>query len=137
QSRMDAVTQDQQDAHAARSKALRTKAQADHRLNELRYQEEKLNERTEDLDRLKAEVKTIVDGFSPEDRRRWVDRNGPIDVDVDEFLGKLKKSAGGAAKGNYAGAVAAAMSKLGSPYSWGAAGRSEERRVGEEGRARG
>ena len=122
QSRMDAVAQDQQDAHAARSKALRTKAQADHRLNELRYQEKKLNERSADLDRLKAEVKTIVDGFSPEDRRRWVDRNGPIDVDVDEFLGKLKKSAGGAAKGNYAGAVAAAMSKLGSPYSWGAAG---------------
>src|SRR5699024_2357294 len=48
--------------------------------------------------------------------------NGPIDVDVDEFLDKLKKSAGSAAKGNYAGAVAAAMSKLGSPYSWGAAG---------------
>ena len=65
-----------------------------------------------------------VDGLSPEDRRRWVDRNGPIDVDVEQFLGDLKKKVGSDGPVNATGVVAAAMSKLGSPYSWGATGPS-------------
>ncbi|HAF72050.1 MAG TPA: hydrolase, partial [Corynebacterium variabile] len=38
----------------------------------------------------------------------------PIDVDVEEFLNEASALAGGV--------VGAAMSKLGSPYSWGATG---------------
>ncbi|HIW96640.1 MAG TPA: C40 family peptidase [Candidatus Corynebacterium gallistercoris] len=111
-------------AAKARSAASRAKASADFQLRTLNEQKAKLDARNTQLDELKNRVMTVVDGLSPEDRQRWVDRNGPIDVDVDEFLGKLKESAeaAGGSVGNYAGVVAAAMSKLGSPYSWGAAG---------------
>ncbi len=119
--RMDAVTRDIEEAQKAKSDAARAQAQNTFRLGELKSQHKKLDERTQTLEKLKQEVKATVDGFSPEQRQRWVDRNGPIDVDVDEFLGKLKESVP-EASGDYAGAVAAAMSKLGAPYGWGATG---------------
>ena len=58
---------------------------------------------------------------SPDQKQRWVDRNGPIDVDVDEFLGRLSDAAD-AVSSIGGGVVGAAMSKLGAPYSWGAVG---------------
>lgn len=107
------------------SKANRSKASADFQLSQLESRQTALDERISELDGLKDQISTAVDGLSPEQKQRWVDRNGPIDVDVDEFLGRVGSAAGDAAAAVSAiadGAVGAAMSKLGSPYSWGAAG---------------
>ncbi|WP_312978225.1 NlpC/P60 family protein [Corynebacterium sp.] len=113
------------------SKANRSKASADFQLNQLEIRQGQLDERIRDLDGLKKDISTAVDGLSPDQKQRWVDRNGPIDVDVEEFLGKVADAAGdavsnadaaGDAVSNAGGAVGAAMSKLGAPYSWGATG---------------
>ncbi|AGP30558.1 NlpC/P60 family protein [Corynebacterium terpenotabidum] len=106
----DALT----DAAAYRSLALRTKATADFQLADYGQQQIDLAARTAELDSLKEQISTAVDGMSPEQKQRWVDRNGPIDVDVDQFLN--------GASAVSSGVVGAALSKLGSPYSWGAAG---------------
>lgn len=112
------------DAASEKSKASRSKATANFQLRTLNDRKKDLDERNEQLDQLKDKVMKAVDGLSPEDRRRWVDRNGPIDVDVEQFLGDLKKKASSDGPVNATGVVAAAMSKLGSPYSWGATGPS-------------
>ncbi|MEJ6548706.1 NlpC/P60 family protein [Corynebacterium sp. USCH3] len=103
------------------SKANRSKASADFQLNQLEIRQGELDGRVRELDGLKKDISTAVDGLSPEQKQRWVDRNGPIDVDVEEFLGSVAGAAGDAVS-TAGGAVGAAMSKLGSPYSWGATG---------------
>lgn len=108
------------------SEANRAKFRADFRVNDLGARQRVLDRQTQKLDELKKRVMDVVDGLSPEDRQRWVDSNGPIDVNVEEFLGKLKQpDSPVAAKVNQTGAVAAALSKLGSPYGWGATGPNE------------
>ncbi|WP_246394891.1 C40 family peptidase [Corynebacterium anserum] len=125
---LDTLDQDLQEAASANSDANISKFKADYRVNYLTARQTELDERTTQLDRLSGEIMHIVDGFSPADRKRWVDSNGPINVDVKAFLAGLEKKADGASTGdndkagNYAGAVAAAMSKIGAPYGWGAAG---------------
>ncbi|RAV32760.1 hydrolase [Corynebacterium heidelbergense] len=119
---VSALEADLQSAHEANSAAKRAKAQAEFQANNLAQRQRELDERNHTLTDLKAQVTKIVDGFTPEQKRQWVDRKGPIDVDVATFLGKLP--AAGPASANVGGAVAAAMSKLGSPYAWGAAGPS-------------
>lgn len=103
------------------SRANRSKASADFQLKQVEARQAELDERISELDGMKKEISTAVDGLSPEQKQRWVDRNGPIDVDVDEFLGKVSDAADAAAS-TAGGAVGAAMSKLGAPYSWGATG---------------
>lgn len=110
------------DAASEKSKASRSKATANFQLRTLNDRKKDLDERNEQLDQLKDKVMKAVDSLSPEDRRRWVDRNGPIDVDVEQFLGDLKKKASSDGPVNATGVVAAALSKLGAPYSWGATG---------------
>lgn len=111
------------------SRALRSKASADFQLSQLTAQQQELDERMAELDGLKERISTAVDGLSPEEKQRWVDRNGPIDVDVAEFLGQNSggdgADSGDAAPSSAGGAVGAALSKLGAPYSWGATGPSE------------
>ncbi|MGP9725269.1 NlpC/P60 family protein [Corynebacterium sp. AOP40-9SA-29] len=122
---LSAFQQGLTDAADLESKANRSKASADFQLGQLESRQTTLDERISELDGLKDQISTAVDGLSPEQKQRWVDRNGPIDVDVDEFLGRVSSAAGDAADAISAiadGAVGAAMSKLGSPYSWGAAG---------------
>jgi len=63
---------------------------------------------------MKDQISEAVDAMPQDQKQRWIDRNGPIDVDVEEFLNEASALAGGV--------VGAAMSKLGSPYSWGATG---------------
>lgn len=110
------------EAASEKSKASRSKATANFQLRTLNDRKKDLDERNEQLDQLKDKVMKAVDSLSPEDRRRWVDRNGPIDVDVEQFLGDLKKKASSDGPVNATGVVAAALSKLGAPYSWGATG---------------
>lgn len=116
-----ALSQQLKEAASEKNKASRSKATADFQLRTLNDRKKDLEERNDQLDALKDKVMKAVDGLSPEDRRRWVDRNGPIDVDVEQFLGDLKK-AGSDGPVNATGVVAAALSKLGAPYSWGATG---------------
>lgn len=117
-----ALTRQLKEAASEKNKASRSKATADFQLRTLNDRKKDLEERNDQLDALKDKVMKAVDGLSPEDRRRWVDRNGPIDVDVEQFLGDLKKKAGSDGPVNATGVVAAALSKLGAPYSWGATG---------------
>lgn len=117
-----ALTRQLKEAASEKNNASRSKATADFQLRTLNDRKKDLEERNDQLDALKDKVMKAVDGLSPEDRRRWVDRNGPIDVDVEQFLGDLKKKAGSDGPVNATGVVAAALSKLGAPYSWGATG---------------
>ncbi|MGJ4138899.1 NlpC/P60 family protein [Corynebacterium evansiae] len=117
-----ALSRQLKDAASEKSKASRSKATANFQLRTLNDRKKDLDERNEQLDQLKDKVMKAVDSLSPEDRRRWVDRNGPIDVDVEQFLGDLKKKASSDGPVNATGVVAAALSKLGAPYSWGATG---------------
>lgn len=129
---LDGLDKDLQTAAAANSDANIAKFKADYRVNYLTSRQNELDNRKGQLDQLSGEIMDIVNGFSPEDRQRWVESNGPINVDVETFLADLHEQVAEAApaehgadeapSGNYAGAVAAAMSKLGSPYGWGAAG---------------
>jgi len=121
---LSVLDEDLQQAVEANSDANRAKFRADFRMNDLSAQQRKLDQRNAKLDQLKGRVMEVVNGLSPEDRQRWVDSNGPIDVDVDEFLGKLKAEAPETG-GNHTVAVAAALSKLGAPYGWGATGPDE------------
>lgn len=119
---LDGLDKNLLEAVQATSDANRAKFRADFRVNDLNARQKKLDGRSAKLDDLKNKVMDIVDGFSPEDRQRWVDSNGPIDVDVETFLRDLKAPGGGQISADLSGVVAAAMSKLGSPYGWGAAG---------------
>ncbi|KAB1502482.1 hydrolase [Corynebacterium sp. 320] len=98
----------------------RAKAQAEQR--HVARQQAELESRSAQLEELKRTVMKAVDNLSPADRERWVAQNGPIDVNVDEFLSRLKAGGSPAASAYAQGVVGAALSKLGSPYSWGAAG---------------
>lgn len=120
-SKVEALRSQLQDAADAQSLALRSKATADFQVADLAAKQKGLDDRNAQLDGLKNEITTAVDGLSPDQKQRWVDRNGPIDVDVDEFLGRLSDAAD-AVSSIGGGVVGAAMSKLGAPYSWGAVG---------------
>ncbi|WP_290216721.1 C40 family peptidase [Corynebacterium atrinae] len=93
-------------AHTDASRAL---AEAGFQQSLLEQQKRTLEEQQ---DELKARVKDIeekVNGLSPEDRARWMAKNNPLTgLDIASFAGS--------------GAVSAALSKLGSPYGWGASG---------------
>ncbi|MGJ4050503.1 NlpC/P60 family protein [Corynebacterium macclintockiae] len=121
---VDNLTRKLKDAAKEKNKASRSKATADFQLRTLNDRKSDLEDRNKQLDRLKDKVMKVVDDLSPEDRRRWADRNGPIDVDVEAFLGGLKGKGDSGAPVNATGVVAAALSKIGSPYSWGATGPS-------------
>ena len=111
------------DAHNAAARA-RTTAQFQER--KLISQQNKLNQQNEQLSKLKDIVMEAVDGLGPEDRERWVAQNGPIDIDLESFLKRPELSNAGSSNGtNAKGVVAAALSKLGSPYGWGSAGPDE------------
>lgn len=97
----------------ALDQANRSKAEEDFQLGDLRARLADLHDRQEELEIRKREIQTKVDNLSPEERQLWIRKNGPLDIDPGGFL------AGSAASGQ---AVQAALSKLGSPYGWGAVG---------------
>ncbi len=84
-------------------------AVADFRQSELEGKRDKLEREREDLDNKVKEIESKVDGFTPEERARWESKNGPVAVNVPESA-------------HASGVVSAALSKVGSPYGWGAAG---------------
>ena len=84
-------------------------AVANFRQNELQNKRDKLDQERKDLDERVKEIESKVDGFSPEQRAQWEAKNGPVALNVPP-----------SAHGN--GVVSSALSKIGSPYGWGAAG---------------
>ncbi|GAB3081326.1 C40 family peptidase [Corynebacterium aquatimens] len=88
-------------------------AVANYRTVELEANRDRLKREQKDLDKRIAALEERVDSLSPEQRARWERKNGPVDG------ARIPPSAHGNA------AVSAAMSKLGSPYGWGATGPNE------------
>ena len=124
--KLNALDADARQVAEAQSDAHRAKAAGEFQLHTLGEKKVNLEQRSTQLDALKGKIKKAVNGLSPQDRRRWVDRNGPIDVDVKEFLRtKLPKAGSNPVAKAATGVVSAALSKLGSPYGWGAAGPTE------------
>lgn len=88
-------------------------AVANFRTIQLEADKEKLLEDQKKLDKEIRAIEDKVDSLSPEERARWIEKNGPVD----------SANIPASAYGN--DVVAAALSKIGSPYGWGAAGPSE------------
>lgn len=96
-------------AHTDASRAL---AEAGFQQSLLEQQKRELEQQQEELKARVQEIEAKVNGLSPEDRARWMAKNNPLTgLDIASFAGS--------------GAVSAALSKLGSPYGWGAAGPSQ------------
>lgn len=95
--------------------ANRMKAEAEFQLGQLRVHLGEQLRVQEELEQRQEEIRRRVDNLSPEQRQLWVQKNGPLDIDIASFLG---------ASGEAVGAVQAALGKIGSPYGWGAVGPS-------------
>lgn len=95
-------------ADRERDRAARARAEAEYRSNRLASQLEDLNEEKEQLDARTAELTERIDGLDEEARARWEGKYGPLAPTLDPAAAE--------------GVVGAALSKLGAPYSWGAAG---------------
>ncbi len=87
-------------------------AVANYRQVELEAKRKKLDRERRELEDQVKEVENRVNAFTPEERTRWEAKNGPVALNVPPSA-----SADGVA--------GAALSKIGSPYGWGAAGPSQ------------
>lgn len=100
-------------AETSRAQADDAVAKAREIQSELESERDAVIADREDLEQRQKEIEERVDSLSPDLRAAWENQNGPIsDIDLAE-LGI-----------DATGAVAAALSKQGSPYSWGATGPS-------------
>lgn len=95
--------------HNAASRATATaefeRNELDRRLDHLRQESEELHARTEDL-------MHRVDSLTNAQRQAWINKNGPANPEMAQRLAEMATS----------GVVQAALSRIGSPYSWGAVG---------------
>lgn len=98
-------------ADKQRDVAARARAEADYRRNDLDSKLKQLQQQQDELQRRVDELTERIDGLNAEERSRWESKNNPIAPILDPAAAS--------------GAVGAALSKLGAPYSWGAAGPSE------------
>lgn len=96
------------------TQAAAAKAEADFKVSTVRVEQARVEGEKEELDRRADEIRQRVDAFTPAERQAWINKNGPI-AEVNLF-GVSSSNPGGM------DAVRAAMSKIGSPYGWGAAG---------------
>lgn len=99
-------------ADAARDDAARAQAVAKISADELEYQKSELQKKQADLKKLTNDIKAKVDSLTGASRQSWVNKNNPVELSSSDLAAS---SAGNAA-------VAAALTKLGAPYSWGATG---------------
>ncbi len=84
-------------------------AVANYRQAELEGKRKKLDSERKELEEQMKNVEKRVDAFTPAQRSRWESKNGPVSLNVPPSA-------------NANGVVGAALSKIGSPYGWGAAG---------------
>ena len=88
-------------------------AEAEYQAAELRKRREDLEKQQEELKARTEEIKQAVDALSPQDRQRWVEKNGPADYTLAGLVGANPQGMS---------ALEAGMTKIGSPYGWGATG---------------
>lgn len=103
------VSKRQREAADGFARAASSRAAAGVQLGALERQRGELEKKSGELERRTQEVRDRVDSLSPAELAAWRAKDNPI---VDGLASLLGSS----------GAVDAAMTKVGSPYSWGAAG---------------
>lgn len=96
-------------AHTDASRAI---AEATFQQSDLENTRRELDSERSRLEERIREIEQRVDDLSPADQRRWLEKNNPVEADPAGLDGSESGMA----------AVQAAMSRLGSPYGWGAAG---------------
>ncbi|QGU01695.1 putative endopeptidase precursor [Corynebacterium kalinowskii] len=108
-------TQREKSAEAGRllDEAARLEAESQFQFNELEAKRTQLEKRDEELKKRIEEIKKSIDSLSPDDRSAWENKNGPVSHDL---AGITSTNAEGMK------ALEAAMTKIGAPYGWGAAG---------------
>ncbi|MCS4536170.1 NlpC/P60 family protein [Corynebacterium sp. HS2168-gen11] len=84
--------------------------------DEIQQEFEKLERERKELEAKILKIQEQVSALSPEDRLRWMTKNGPVTYTLSDITST-----------NEAGleALKAGMTKVGSPYSWGATGPNE------------
>lgn len=125
---LESIDRDMAAREAARNAVERAREESEGAIAAAESEKVVLDERNEKLEGLKRKVMNAVDGLNRQDRQRWVDRNGPIEVDIDEFLGRIQPTQSapvgdaGPSSVDTSSVVAAALSRVGSSYGWGSTG---------------
>lgn len=99
-----------------RGSVTRAIAEAKFKQAELERQHGVLLKEQEELKTKTEDLRKQVESLSREDRLRWEAKNGPVAYSLDGVVGSNPEGMG---------ALQAAMTKLGSPYGWGAVGPSQ------------
>nr|WP_233195644.1 NlpC/P60 family protein [Corynebacterium sp. 13CS0277] len=102
------------EAAAAHNRVTRAKAEAEFQVANLKKERETLDEKRAELEQRTNEIRSRVDALEEEQRRRWENKNGPT-FDFDPALIDGENPGG-------VEAARTALTKVGSPYSWGATG---------------
>lgn len=111
---VEASAADKAAASTALIDAERASVDINGQLEQLKEREAALGAQSAELDKLIERVTGLIDNLEAEEREAWVQSNNPIEVNTAEILADLA--------GSSSGAVSAALSKQGAPYSWGAVG---------------
>ncbi|MDU0478086.1 NlpC/P60 family protein [Staphylococcus chromogenes] len=104
-------------AAEAHGEASRKQAELNFQISDLRIRRGEMEKQERELKDRIEKIQKRVDGLSKEERERWEKKNGPV------AAYSLAGVTGTHAEGMKA--LEAAMTKLGSPYGWGAAGPTE------------
>lgn len=101
------------EAAASHDRAARAEAQAEFQAGQLEVERSRAEKERKDLDGQTADIRRRVEALSPADRERWNSKNGPVEHSL---LGISGSNPSGMS------ALEVAMTKVGSPYGWGAIG---------------
>ena len=115
---LDALERELRTAAAEASRANAAVAEANFHRSILSAQQRELEEQRSALAADVEAIEARIDALNDEQREAWINQNNPVEPNPATDLSSAAASLSGA------GAVGAALSKLGSPYSWGATGPS-------------
>lgn len=114
ESAVDRLRKATEDAAQKQSDAARAVAEQKFKRLVMQREMQQLEREKADLEVRTEEIMRQVESLTPEQRTRWIEKNGPVEgYDIQPV------DSGSPAANN---AVGAALSKLGAPYGWGAAG---------------
>ncbi|MDR7329762.1 NlpC/P60 family protein [Corynebacterium guangdongense] len=115
---LDALEGELRAAAAEASRAHAAVAEANFHRSILSARQRDLEEQRSALAEDVEAIEARIDALNAEQREAWINQNNPVEPNPAVDLSSAAASLSGA------GAVGAALSKLGSPYSWGATGPS-------------
>ncbi len=115
---LDALEKELRAAAAEASRANAAVAEANFHRGMLSVKRSQLEEQREELAADVEDIQSRIDSLNQEQREAWINQNNPVEPAPEIDPGSAAASFAGA------GAVGAALSKIGSPYSWGATGPS-------------